>query len=132
MIGEERRIPLGNLNYPDVRKEHRPPRPKKIQFPDGSMEKLDNWRDIMVKTVQWLVVAGHLDKDSCPIKSRRSRYLVHTEPFHSNKRPFGHKEQVGNLYVETQHKYFNFSRRTVWIIDQLQADPACFKLSFLD
>lgn len=55
--------------------------------------------EILSETVEWLIRRGFLEPNECPIfasKMATNRYLIHTEPIHSNGKPFGNQKKLSN------------------------------------
>ena len=78
-------------------------RPVEMLFPDNGRVAIRNWASAPVEAVRWLTDQGFLGISDCPImanSSRAFRYMVHTEPVHSNGKTFTVARKVGGLYVE--------------------------------
>ena len=108
--------------------DHRPSRkPAEILFPDGSRTPLKGWVDILTKTIRWLMDNKMLDLSHCPIKSRRtyaSRYIVHTQPVHSDGTPFSRCTEINGLYIERRKPVTS----TKIVIKHVGQDPAQFSV----
>ena len=102
-----------------------------IMFPDKSHKNTNNWRDILVETVRWLTDKNLLSAVDCPVKSthgRSFRYMVHTQPVHSNGNGFSNPLKVNGLYVERHDNLIGLRNKTMTIIQHVHQDPAQFKV----
>ena len=79
--------------------------PKAVIFPDGTKQRLESWRSLLVNIARWAVT--HISKEKIPIKAGSSRFLLHTENRHPHGREFFNPERVGDLWLET---HFNSPR----------------------
>ena len=102
---------------------HGEPQRYEFQFPDGEIRCPKTWNYLVVEVVEWLWEADYLKKTDCPIKRPNApiRYLVHTEPRHSNGNRFSEPEMVGGScvgdYLVSGGVKMNFKRwhyRTVY------------------
>ena len=93
--------PLTEWDMSDV-----PPRArlnKTLVFPDGGSASLKTQGDLLVETTRWLWAKGRLASDKLPVPSGPIRYIVNTDPFHSNEGRFVSPKEVEGtpLVVET-------------------------------
>ena len=79
--------------------------PKAVIFPDGTKQRLESWRSLLVNIARWAVT--HISKGKIPIKAGSSRFLLHTENRHPHGREFFNPERAGDLWLET---HFNSPR----------------------
>jgi hypothetical protein len=71
----------------------------KLAFPDGREYEIKTWRDILTRSIEWLVSTGKLPVP--PIKAGRGvTYLINKVPQHENGRKFRSAKKVGEYYVE--------------------------------
>ena len=78
--------------------------PAALHFPDGSEAALKHWKEILIRTCEWLVAAGKLKPELCPIRFGEDsiRYIVHTVPIHSNGSQFHVPYKLPNgVFIET-------------------------------
>ena len=106
------------------------PKPTKILFPDNSQVPLKTLNAILVEVVRWLKNNNILDKSHCPfsVSARAKRYLISTDPTHSDGKSFLAPEKIGPLYIETHASgsaIVDYARR---IIGHVGQDPAQFKV----
>ena len=102
-------------------------------FPDGSRTPLRNWSFLPVEAVRWLMTNGKLNTGDCPIRGRgprTSRYIAHTQPFHSDGTPFSRSSEVNGLHVERHGSSIALLERTKAIIEHVGEDPAQFSVRF--
>lgn len=87
-----------------------------FRFPCGTTYYPIDWKDLVIQISEWLWETGYLKLRNCPIKrpNARIRYLVHTEPRHSDGSSFSDWHIVGGLYLETPQG------------DHLEARPGVF------
>ena len=108
-------------------------KPVELLFPDNQRAELRNWRSSPVETVRWLTNKGLLSKTDCPIMGTHRatiRYMVHTEPYHSDGQRFTSETQVNGLYVERNDNLSALINKTKTIIQHVGRDPAEFKVRF--
>ncbi len=100
-----------------------------IKFPNSNPTSIKTWPDLLGSVVQYLVETGKLSERDCPIqKGRSKRYLVHTEPFHSDGKEFVRKQQVGNLWLYTYLIPEEIHSRVVWLLQHFGVDPATVRV----
>ena len=104
-----------------------------MQFRDSSRTPLKNWSYLPVEAVRWLMTNGKLNTGDCPIRGRgprTSRYIAHTQPFHSDGTPFSRSSEVNGLHVERHGSSIALLERTKAIIEHVGEDPAQFSVRF--
>ena len=108
------------------------PKPTNILFPDNSQVPIKTWRAILVEIARWLKDEKLLGADHCPLLSSDSatRYIISTDPKHSDDKPFTEKEKIGPLYIEKNAGRSIIVNNTRRIIEHVGQDPAQFKVSF--
>ena len=102
-------------------------KPAEILFPDNSRVKIENWVDLPVETIRWLLDNNLLRQNHYPITLGRS-YILAESPFNPNGGKFIAHKQVGNLYISTNYSADNQARHTRIIIERTGQDPAQFKV----
>ncbi|MYC72093.1 MAG: restriction endonuclease [Gemmatimonadetes bacterium] len=110
------------------------PKPTKILFPDNSQVPLKTSKAILVEVVRWLINKNKLNVSHCPFKvgdsKRTKRYLISTDPKHSDGEPFTAPEKIEFLYTETHANssmIIKYARRIIEHVGQDQ-NPAQFKV----
>ena len=73
-----------------------------MRLPDGVEKAPRYWVDVLVEVAEYLVRAGHLTVDRCPISAPAgTRYIVHSSPVHSNGKDFIYSRPLSNgLFCE--------------------------------
>lgn len=106
--------------------------PTELIFPDGGAIEVKNWATVLVEVVRWLIESGKLRARHCPIvgssNPRAFRYMVHTQPLHSNGAPFTYPIQVADLWVEKHDNRKALVNKTRAIIEDVSQDPGSFKV----
>lgn len=82
--------------------------PTQIVFPDGTTADLGARKSLMVEVARWLLEAGHLSADDCPITLSSKRHLLAQDAVHPTMRGFVSGQRVGGLHLET-----NFNSRRI-------------------
>ncbi len=72
--------------------------PSAIRFPNGEEQQIvpTKWKFVLVAVAEWLIQNGSITKDMCPVQLDAERYLIHTQPLHSNGKPFLYPAQLSN------------------------------------
>ena len=108
--------------------------PVELRFPDGSSAQTEYWYSLTVEAVRWLIGKEILGANNCPImmgnNPRAIRYVVHTQPVHSNGVRFIRISEVNGLYVEVDGSQPELISRTKYLIGQVGQDPEQFSVRF--
>ncbi len=106
--------------------------PVKIQFPDGSDVPVNRWKGLLVGVVQWLEKNRLLTASHCPLRMvpKSKRYVVSTDPIHSDGQKFKAPAQAGSLRIETNGSSKSIAQVTRTIIKHVGQNPAQFKVRF--
>ena len=107
--------------------------PNQIRFPNGTPVKVKNWTATLEEVVRWLSDRRILQADDCPVignNPKAFRYMVHTQPIHSNGDPFHLPLEVNGLWVEKHDNRQALINKTKTIIEHVGQDPAKFKVRF--
>ena len=68
-----------------------------IRFPNGEEKAPGSWVGALVEVAEYLVRAGHLTAERCPIPAPTgTRYIVHRESVHSDGKNFTHVRVLSN------------------------------------
>lgn len=105
-------------------------KPSEMLFPDGSRAELNVWVNLPLKAVDWLSTNGHLTRGNCPIKSGRSRHVVHTSPNHGNGKAFKQARQANGFYIEGHNSRGRHMSNAVTAIERVGQDPSQFRVRF--
>jgi len=99
-------------------------RPSRIHFPDGVTRNVENWREVLLCTVDWL--KRDLKKAApVPVGPRSRRPLVATDD-----KGMRAPRRVASLYVETHFSAKDIVGRTAWLLQRLNRDPSKVVLEF--
>lgn len=120
---------MGWISLAELASVTRVPPPQFIRFLNGEEIQITRWWNVPFQIAEWQVKEGKLTTDVCPIKYGRTKYLVNTNPLHSNGTPFSQFRQLSNhLYLDTPYdaeglrdaakfllEHFGDSPKTVWL-----------------
>jgi len=95
-----------------------------IVFPDGRLYELKKWRDILLRTVDWLVVSNRLARERVPVKVGRKRYLINIEPKHPTGEKFRDPKEVTGYFVECNYGVPSIFRYSVKLLRDFGVDPS--------
>ncbi len=108
--------------------------PVELRFPDGSSAQTEYWYSLTVEAVRCLIGKEILGANNCPImignNPRAIRFVVHTQPVHSNGVRFTRIVEVNGLYVEVDGSQPELISRTKYLIGQVGQDPEQFSVRF--
>ena len=80
------------------------PAPSAVRFPLGEERTIERWWNLPFEVAQWQIRAGKLTVEACPIEFGRTKYLVNTNPNHSNGTPFNQPRKLSNdLLLDTPY-----------------------------
>lgn len=106
------------------------PKPTEILFPDNSQVSVRSYKSLQVETIRWLISNNILDTDHCPIQGigKAKRYLVSTNPTHSNGKEFITPYEIGIFHIETNYGGKIIAKNVRHIIKHVGEDPTQFKV----
>ena len=104
-----------------------------LQMPDGGLVKLKRktWVSAVRAVVKWLIDNEMLQASHCPIKSDKKKskhYLVNTEPFHQDDKPFGWSTGINGLHVKHYGYLHDNKRAAITVIRHVGQDPSQFRV----
>jgi len=101
-----------------------------IIFPDEKQYALKHWRDLLLRTVEWLAATNKLTGEKLPIKRARSRirYIVNSRPIHMNGEKFRDPRKVLGYYVECNLDVKSIIKYTKMLLREFDVDPASVRL----
>ncbi len=108
-------------------------KPTEMLFPDGGRAALKNWNSLPTESAIWLSSRDLLNTAHCPVESlgRSKRYLVNTEPVHSDGKAFINQRRIASgLYLELNYNAASLINNAKAIINHVGQDPAQFKVRF--
>ena len=104
--------------------------PQRIRDLNGNEILVSNWANLLEKTADWLVQAGHLTAEKCPVTVGRmnGRYLIDLHPTHPNGRTFTTKQtRLSNgLHIELHWGAKSATQRCRQLLVKFGQDPAQF------
>lgn len=118
-------VPLSEFNPPG-----RSSPPQAIRFPNGSVQELRRWNDILVQVATWLSASGKLAVGNVPVRSSARIYIVHSLPTHpTGNQFFGYKTIAnGLLAVNTHGSAVQMRKNTQTLLLHCGIDPATVQL----
>ena len=78
----------GWVALPEFNPPGRSKPPPAMRFPDGSMQEIRRWNDMLVAVATWLYAAGRLAVGNIPVRSSSKIYIVHNQPIHPTGNQF--------------------------------------------
>ena len=78
----------GWVALPEFNPPGRSEPPAAMRFPDGSMQEIRRWNDMLVAVATWLYAAGRLAVENMPVRSSSKIYIVHNQPIHPTGNQF--------------------------------------------
>ena len=78
----------GWVPFPEFNPPSRSEPPPAMRFPDGSVQKIQRWNDMLVAVATWLYAAGRLAVGNMPVRSSSKIYIVHNQPIHPTGNQF--------------------------------------------
>lgn len=104
--------------------------PNQIRLPNGTIRPLNAWKYLLVEVVRYLIDAGALGPQHCPVQMRPSnkRFLVHTSAKHPNGKPFFAPVQIASLWVETHASAKNLHHHALFLIQRAGESPTSFQV----
>ena len=96
-------ISAGWANLAEYDPPSRSDPPQSIRFPDGKVEEIRRWNDILVAVATWLNSTNRLTAANTPVESSARIYIIHDQPVHpTGNRFFLHQTIAeGRLAVNT-------------------------------
>ncbi len=78
--------------------------PQSIRFPDGKVQEISRWNDILVASAIWLSSTNRLTAANVPVTSSPKIYMVHDQPVHpTGNRFFQYREIADGQFVVNTH-----------------------------
>ena len=108
-------------------------KPVEMLFPDDSRTPMKNWRSGPIEVVRWLMDKRMLTASDCPLMQENPkafRYVVNTQPVHSNGARFTSPFELNGLYIETHDNISALVNKTKLIIERAGQAPSQFRVRF--
>ena len=77
-----------------------------IRFIDGTSEILvDDWTNLALEFVSWLIRKGHLTKEKLPVPNHanRGKYFINSTPQHKYPEKDGLWHHIGEFHIDTKY-----------------------------
>ncbi len=102
--------------------------PSTIRFPNGQEAQLRYWNSVLLETAEYLIRNGLLTPNRCPVPvPKGTRYIVHHEAVHSNKRGFTDARKLSNgLFCEVNTNPSQLLAYTKALLAHCGQNPADF------
>ena len=107
-------------------------RPYQIKI-DGEIVYVDDWTDLSVHFVEYLIDKGFLTDSSTPIfnhSSRREKYFINTKPRHHFSERDAQWKQVGSYFVDTKYNAEAHVKNIINALYHLNIQNIDFGISF--
>ena len=125
IVGHTTQLPASWISLTDFHTKLGASPPLAARFSGSQDQPIVLWKDFLVGVADWLVRRGVLTPGKCPVMLGTSRYMVHSEPVHSNGADFKSPRQLSNgLFLETHQSAVNIVDRTRRLIELLGEDPS--------
>ena len=101
-------------------------KPKWMQIGSESYELKYDYK-ILVKTANWLIDKGHLNRSECPIKisDRAERCIINSTPIHPTGMQFERQHKLKNgLYIERKWNRKHAIQHSKTLLKKYGYDPA--------
>lgn len=106
---------------------------QRVCLPDSTAVEVQFWWQVLREAIQWLARHGHLKEHMCPIgKPGASSCEVNTKPVHPSGKAFVSPAQVGSFYFSKHASATGMLKRTAFVMQRVDMDPALIRVSFLD
>lgn len=123
-------IEPGWVSLPDFNPPGGSKAPTAIRFPDGSVQEIKRWNDILVAVATWLNASGKLTTSDVPVQSSPKTYIVHTRPKHPTGNEFFlHREIAnGSLIVNTHGSAIQMRKNSRTLLEHRGVSPDTVQL----
>ena len=123
--GQSMWINLEELAKRSLNGQTRGMRPKKVRFPDGKVQSIKAWKNLMVELAEWLIQQELLNVEKCPyFLQGMQNYLICQEPQHPRGRPFWRPIKLSNgMYLESRQNGAQIAKWCSPMIREFGGDP---------
>ena len=99
-------------------------RPPRLRLPDGKEVQPKFWYSALVEVAEWLIRAGHLTPQVCPLDNRGRVYIVHSEPRHPSGREFYQPYTLSNgLFLNKHGNKETVLKYAELLMERFQQEP---------
>ncbi len=108
---------VGWMALPEFNPPSRSEPPPAIRFPDGSVQKIQRWNDMLVAVATWLYATERLAVGNMPVRSSSKIYIVHNQPTHPTGNQFFQYRTIADtpLVVNTHGSAVQI-RKNTWTL----------------
>ena len=130
ILSEPVSIEPGWVSLPDFNPPGGSKPPAAIRFPDGSLQGIRRWNDILTAVATWLNASGKLTTSHMPVQSSPKTYIVHTRPQHPTGNEFFLHREIPNasLVVNTHGSAIQMRKNSRTLLEHCHVDPATVQL----
>ena len=123
-------IEPGWVSLPDFNPPGGSKPPTAIRFPDGRLQEIKRWNDILTAVATWLNASGKLTTSHVPVQSSPKTYIVHTQPQHPTGNEFFLHREIPNasLVVNTHGSAIQMRKNSRTLLEYCHVDPATVQL----
>ncbi len=116
--------------FPEFNPPSRSEPPPAMRFPDGSVQKIQRWNDMLVAVATWLYAAGRLAVGNMPVRSSSKIYIVHNQPIHPTGNQFFQYRAIADtpLVVNTHGSAVQIRKNAQTLLQHCGVDPATVQL----
>ena len=120
----------GWVPFPEFNPPSRSEPPPAMRFPDGSVQKIQRWNDMLVAVATWLYAAGRLTVGNMPVRSSSKIYIVHNQPIHPTGNQFFQYRAIADtpLVVNTHGSAVQIRKNAQTLLQHCGVSPATVQL----
>ena len=120
-------IPLSEFKYSKEMKD----RPPKLRLPDGCEVRCQYWWHIPMQIAEWLIRAGKLTAEKCPVKTQRGKLMIDTTT-NEMKEYWHYPHELSNgFFLLKNGNTEEVIRRSKFLMDEFQQprSSVCLKVN---
>ena len=120
----------GWVPFPEFNPPSRSEPPPAMRFPDGSVQKIQRWNDLLVVVSTWLYAAGRLAVGNMPVRSSSKIYIVHNQPIHPTGNQFFQYRSIADtpLVVNTHGSAVQIRKNAQTLLEHCGVSPDTVQL----
>ena len=120
----------GWVPFPEFNPPSRSEPPPAMRFPDGSVQKIQRWNDMLVAVATWLHAAGRLAVGNMPVRSSSKIYIVHNQPIHPTGNQFFQYRAIADtpLVVNTHGSAVQIRKNAQTLLQHCGVSPDTVQL----
>ena len=106
-------------------------KPLQMRFPDGREFQPHYWNQVLIETAEWLIRAGHLTAQRCPIPDQGRTTIVNTVPRTVEGREFIQPHTLSNgIFLNKHANRRTLLARVALLTEHLQQETSSILLKF--